>query len=73
MKPNGHKSCPGPWNHVLMVALYCFLWLGCSGCASTPYSDESISSDQEYQRQMKEQQEIDNDFFKPGGWNVTFH
>jgi hypothetical protein len=52
--------------HVLMVALCCLAWFGCSGCASTSVSDETIPSDKEYQRQREEQREIDHDILKPG-------
>jgi hypothetical protein len=47
-----------------MVALYCFVWFGCSGCASDYRPGET--SDEEYKRKAAEQQEMEHYILTPG-------
>lgn len=47
-----------------MMALYCLVWFGFSGCAS--YYRPGETSDEEYKRVTGEQQEINHDILKSG-------
>jgi len=64
MKHIDYNAPARSWKHFVMVALYCFVWFGCSGCASDYRPGET--SDEEYKRKAAEQQEMEHYILTPG-------